>query len=171
MRTRIALVILLALACAAPTFAQAKKATVVHIDKTVDFAKFHTYSLEMGQPAIVKEVDARIVADIEAELKALGLMKASSGSGDIIVTYYSVTRTDVNLATFDEQPKAGAQRKSAETYKVGTLVVDVKPASKATPAWRAKVEGVLKGDPATQLRTVDQAVIGIFFVYPTRMGK
>jgi Domain of unknown function (DUF4136) len=173
-KTRILVVAFLVLALPVLGIAQkpTAKASVVHQDQTTDFAKFKTYSLETGQPAIIKEVDARIVSDIEAQLTALGLTKATSGPGDVIVTYYSVTRTDVDLATFDKaEPKPGAPRKPAQTFKVGTLVVDVKPSVKATPAWRAKVEDVLKGDTATQMKTVDEAVVAAFGIYPTRTAK
>ncbi len=172
MKTRTAVAVLLLLACPAIGFAQKPKAVkpvVVRHDKTVDFTKFRTYSYQQGQPAILKDVDARIVADLEAQLQAVGLTRAPEGSGDVVVTYYSVTRTDVDLATFDRQePAAGTQRKMAETYTVGTLVVDVKPADAAAPAWRVKIDEVLAGDAAAQLKTVDGAVAAIFSVYPTR---
>jgi hypothetical protein len=175
-KTRFAVAVLLVLAVAVPGFAQKKpaapKAVVVHQDKTVDFTKFHTYSYEKGQPAIIKQGDERVVAGIEAQLKELGLTKAASGPGDVVVTYYSVTRTDVDLSTFDKaEPARGEQRKPAETYKVGTLVVDVKPAAAKQPAWRAKIEGVMKGDEATQLAAIDKAVVALFGVYPTRTAK
>jgi hypothetical protein len=173
MKTRIAAAVLLVLLC--PVLGVAQKAmvpTVVHLDKTVDFTTFHTYSYEPSHPAILKEVDARIVAGIEAQLKALGLTKAASGKGDIVVTYHSVSRTDVDLSTFDKvEPAPGGERKAAQTLKVGTLAVDVNAASTGKLAWRGKVEKVFSGDAATQLKTVDEAVVAVFGVYPTKTAK
>ncbi|MGE5359279.1 MAG: DUF4136 domain-containing protein [Bacteroidales bacterium] len=176
MKTRIVVAVLLVLAFAVPGFAQktpaSPKATVVHLDKSVDFAAFKTYSYEKGQPAIVKEADARIVAGIEAQLASLGLTKAASGPGDVVVTYYSVERMDVDLATFDKvAPAPGAERKPAQTVKVGTLVVDMKQPGKTAPAWRAKIEGVMQGDMTAKLDTVDKAVVTLFGVYPTKTVK
>jgi hypothetical protein len=168
---------LLVLACTVPGFAQKagvgpRKAAVIRLDKAVDFAKFQTYSYEKGQPAIRPDVDARIVSAIEGQLGELGLTKATSGPGDVIVTYYSVTRTDVNLATFDKnEPPAGTERKPAQTFEIGTLVVDVKPSTQKTPAWRVKVEGALTGDYTEQLKTVDEAVRAAFRMYPTKIAE
>ncbi len=148
------------------------KPVVVQVDKGVDFTAFRTYSYEAGYPAMVKEVDARIVADIEAQLAALGLTRAASGPGDVVVSYFSVMRTDVDLASFDARaPQAGTERKAAETFKVGTLVMNVKAASTGKVAWRAKIEGVLTGDTAAQLAVIDGAVASVFNVYPTRTKK
>ncbi len=176
MKTRIVVVLLLVLACAMPAFAQKKaagtQATVVQLDKSVDFANLHTYSYVSGQPAMIKEADSRIVAGIEAQLAALGFTKAATGTGDVVVTYYSVERMDVDLATFDKNaPAPGAERKPAQTVKVGTLVVDMKVPGKTVPSWRAKIEGVMQGDMTAKLETIDKAVVTLFGVYPTRVPK
>jgi hypothetical protein len=144
----------------------------MQLDKAVDFTKFQAYSYEPAHPAILKEADARVVAGIEAQMAALGLTKAASGKGDVVVTYHSVTRNDVDLSTFDTaQPAAGAERKAAETLKIGTLVVDVKAAATGKVVWRAKVERAFVGDTATQLKTIDEAVVAVFGVYPTKTAK
>ncbi len=175
MKTRTVSVCMIGAICTVVAFAQktaAPKASVVHRDKAVDFATFKTYSYETGQPAIRQDVDARIVGTIEAQMAALGLTKAMSGPGDVLVTYYSVTRTDVDLATFDKkQPEAGKQRTPAQTFTVGTLVVDVKLAGNRASVWRAKVEGALKGDADTQVDSIDKAVVAAFDLYPTRTGQ
>jgi len=171
MRTRLAVALLIALLI--PVLGLAQKApTVMQLDKAVDFATFHTYSYEPGHPAILKEVDARVVAGIEAQMAAVGLTKAAAGKGDVVVTYHTVTRTDVDLSTFDNvQPQAGGERKPAETLKIGTLVVDVKSTAAGKLAWRAKVEQVFAGSPAAQLKAVDEAVVAVFSVYPTKAVK
>ncbi len=171
-RRIVAVIAALVMVCAGLALAQKLAPTVVQHDKTVDFAAFHTYSYEPSHPAILKEVDARVVADIEKELAALGLTKAASGKGDVIVTNHSVARDDVDLATFDEkQPASGGERKAAQTVKVGTLAVDVKVASTGKLAWRAKVERAFSGDKTAQLNGIDYAVTEVFRVYPTRVAK
>lgn len=173
MKTRIAtVVVVLAVLCAGLAVAQKLTPTVVQQDKTADFTAFHTYTYQAGHPAILKDVDARVVAGIEKELAALGLTKATTGQGDVVVTYHSVTRTDVDLSTFDgAKPAAGGERKAAQTLKIGTLAVDVKTAATGTLVWRAKVERVFSGDAATQMAAVDDAVSAVFGVYPTRTAK
>ena len=172
MKRRMAVALLIALLCPGLAVAQKATPTVVQLDKSVDFAAFKTYSYEPGHPAILKEVDARVVAGIEKQLGALGLTKAAAGKGDIVVTYHTVQRNDVDLSTFDNtQPAAGGERKAAQTLKIGTLAVDAKVASTGKLAWRAKVERVFSGDAATQLKAVDDAVAAVFGLYPTKTAK
>ena len=106
--------------CAALTAAAAAQMPTygvrVSIDKPVDFAKFKTYSWTQGQPSPDKMVDARVIAAVDRELSALGMSKATSGP-DVLATYYSVRRTDVNLKAKTESEGRLPQ------YPVGTLVV------------------------------------------------
>ena len=166
MKTRVTVIALFVLMFAAAALAQ--KAQVVQQDKAIDVTKFRTFSYEVGHPAILKKVDERIIAGIEAQLVARGLTKAASGQGDVVFTYHSVQREDVDLSTFDEKtPAPGAMRTPAQTLKVGTLAVDLREASTRKLAWRAKVEDVLlRGDEAAQLAAIDKGIIAVFQVYP-----
>ena len=167
MRTRIAPALVLA-ALLWPVGALAQTAQVVQHDQTIDAAKFRTYSFEVGHPAILKEVDQRILATLEAQLAAKGLKKVASGPGDAIVTYHAVQRQDVDLATFDKAKAAG---QPAALLKVGAMAVDLKDAASGKLAWRAKVEDVLRGDMAAQLATIDKAIAALFEKYPATTAK
>ena len=68
----------------------------VQADKHTDFSKLRTYSWMDSHPASIPAVDAQIVRAIERELATLGLTKVPSGTGDVVATYTSMTRTDVN---------------------------------------------------------------------------
>jgi hypothetical protein len=173
MKTRIASFVALAGLVAVLGLAQtAIPPKVMQQDKAIDFASFRTYTYEASHPAILKEVDARVLAAIEKQMAALGLTKATTGPGDIVVTYHTVTRNDVDLATFDNKaPALGAERKPAETLKIGTLVVDASVPATGKLAWRARVERAFAGDQGTQLKTVDEAVASVFTVYPTKTAK
>ncbi len=74
-----------------------KYGVTVTADKTVDFSKFKTYTWTPGQPSADKRVDARVVAAVDRELKELGLTPATAGQSDVLVSYYSLSRTDVNV--------------------------------------------------------------------------
>src|SRR5512138_3250352 len=77
--------------------AQAPKYGVtVTPEKGVDYSKFKTYAWTKGQPANTQAIDAQIVAAVDRELAALGMTKAASNP-DVLVTYYSVSRTDVDV--------------------------------------------------------------------------
>jgi hypothetical protein len=86
--TRIASALIVA-ALLCPVAGLAQTAQVVQQDKTIDVAKFKTYSYEAGHPAILKEVDQRILAALEAQLTAKGLEKVASGPADAIVSLQS----------------------------------------------------------------------------------
>jgi hypothetical protein len=167
MRIRIAPALLLAvLLC--PAAAPAQTAQVVQHDKTIDVSKFKTYSFETGHPAILEEVDRRILAALEKQLAAKGLQKAEAGQADAIVTYHAVQRQDVDLTTFDKAKAAG---QAPAMLKVGAMAVDLKDAATAKLAWRAKVEDVLRGDQAAQLATIDKAIAALFEKYPAAAKK
>src|SRR5262245_56950872 len=94
-----------------------KYGATAETEKNVDYARFKTYSWTKGQPSFYSSIDAKIIGAVDKELAALGMSQASSGAGDVVVTYYSVTRTDVNL-----KAKADPNGKQPQ-YSVGTLMV------------------------------------------------
>jgi len=163
MRTRIAALALAASCGAVPALAQT--AQVLKQDKSIDVASFKTFSYQVGHAALLKEVDQRIQAGIEAQLVARGLQKAASGPGDLVYTYHSIQRQDVDLATVDKKGPGG-EKLEPTILKVGTLALDLKEGSTGKLAWRGKIEGVLTGDHAAQLETVDKAIAALFEKYP-----
>jgi hypothetical protein len=164
MTARIAALTLAVLMCPVPGMTQT--AQVMQQDKTVDVTKFRTFSYQVGHPAFLKEVDQRIVAGIEAQLVARGLTKAASGPGDVIVTYHSVQRTDLDLAATDKQARATGGTAEPVLLKVGTLAVDLKEAGTGKLVWRARIDDVLSGDQAAQMGTVDKCIVALFQWYP-----
>ena len=67
--------------------------------------------------------------------------------------------------------KCGRRYTTYERYeptilKVGTLALDLKEGRTGKLAWRGKIEGVLTGDHAAQLETVDKAIAAHFEKYP-----
>ena len=69
----------------------------VMVAKAAELANAKTYSWTVSQPSPDKTVDAQIVAAVDRELSALGFTKVASGPGDVLATYASTRRTDVNL--------------------------------------------------------------------------
>src|ERR1700748_2069514 len=73
-----------------------KYGVTVKAEKNVDFARFATYTWTEGRPSSDKTINAQVIAATDRELGALGLKKSVTGPGDVLVTYTSSTRTDVN---------------------------------------------------------------------------
>lgn len=137
----------------------------VTADKHVDYATFKTYSWTPGQPSADKQIDARVVAAVDRELAALGMTKATSGPGDVLVTYYSLSRTDVNL-----KAKPDAEGRLPQ-YWVGTLVVALLDPVSQQRLLRLRIDQPIEIERAKLDASIDSAVAALFAEYPTRRRK
>ena len=163
---RIILCCLVAAAVPAMPGAQTPKYGVrVEADKNVDFSKLKTYSWTQGQPSAVKEINAKIVEAVDRELGGLGLTKSTSGPGDVMVAYYSLTRTDVHV---DAKPDAEGKRPE---YSVGTLVVAFLDPSTRQRMLRLRADKPIETAPGKLEAAIDSAVSELFAKYPTRQKK
>jgi Domain of unknown function (DUF4136) len=151
---------------AAGAFAQMPKYGVTATaEKNVDFAKFTTYTWTPGQPSANKTIDSQIVAAVDRELAALGMSKATSGSGDVLATYYSLSRTDVNLKA---KPDSKGVRPE---YPVGTLVVALLNPADRRRLLRLRVDQPIDLAPDKLEASINGAVAALFTKYPTRQKK
>jgi hypothetical protein len=132
----------------------------VQADKHVDFSKVRTYSWMGGHPASIAALDAAIVAAIERELSALGMRQVPSGDGDVVVTYASVTRTDVNTKA---KPISKDYRPE---YAVGTLVVSLLDPESLRPLLQLRVDRPV--DRAELDATIGGTIQELFTYFPTR---
>jgi hypothetical protein len=130
-------------------------------EKGVDYSKFKTYSWTKGQPANTQAIDAQIVAAVDRELAGLGMTKAASNP-DVLVTYYSVSRTDVNV-----KAKPDATGKRPEHW-VGTLVVGLLDPPTRKRLLRMRVDKPIDVGPSELLAAINSAVAELFAKYPTR---
>jgi Domain of unknown function (DUF4136) len=132
----------------------------VQADKHTDFSKVRTYSWMGGHPASIAALDAAIVAAIERELSALGMRQVPSGGGDVVVTYASVTRTDVNTKA---KPISKDYRPE---YAVGTLVVSLLDPASLRPLLQLRVDRPVDRDELDA--TIGGTIQELFTYFPTR---
>ena len=133
----------------------------VQASKEIDFSKLRTYSWMAGHPASIEAIDAEIVTAIERELGALGMTQVMPGDPtDVVVTYASVMRTDVNVKG---KPAAGGARPE---YAVSTLVVSLLDPESLRPLLQLRVDRPVQpsGLEAAIVRTIQD----MFTHYPTR---
>jgi len=165
---RIRLFLILSAVCAVQAGSLAQRTTYgVTADVTNEAAllKAVTYNFVPGQPAYDKALDQLIIAAIDRELSARGVTKAPSGRSEIVVTYLSVRRTDVDLKS-KPSPKDGTLRE----YPVGTLVVSISdPADRQKKLFNGRIDEPLDLDPATYETTIKTAVAAIFEKYPRKI--
>jgi hypothetical protein len=142
-----------------------KYGVTVNAEKGVDFAKFKTYSWTSGTPSPDKAVDAVITAAVDRELAALGMTKAAAGKADVIVTYYSMRRTDVDL---NAKPDAAGLHPE---QPAGTLLVALVEPSTLRRLLRLRTDKPVDLDPAKRDAIINDAVGELFTKYPTRTKK
>jgi len=134
----------------------------VTVSKNVDPAKFKTYSWTKGGPSPNKTIDSQIVAAVDRELKGLGLTKAASGPGDVLVTYYTIRRTDVDLKAKPDAAGALPQ------YPVGSLLVAMLDPGTRRRLVQLRTDKPVDADPAKLEAIINSAVAELFAKYPTR---
>src|SRR6185503_16994333 len=140
---------------------KSKYGVTVTAEKNVDFAKFKTYSWTRGRPSPNKTIDARIVAAVNRELSALGMMIATSGPGDVLATYDALARTDID-------PTKAARQANPTEYSVGSLTVTLLNPGNRQPLLRLRTDKPIDDEPAKRDQEIDLAVTELFASYPTR---
>ena len=164
MRLTLGIVITMAVATALAAAQTPKYGVTAKVEKNVDFARLRTYSWTKGQPSFDKSIDSRVTAAVDRELSALGLTKMESGQSDVLVTYASVSRTDVDL-------KAKADEGRRPQYWVGTLVVALLDPASRQRLLQLRVDQPIETDRESLGATIDSAVTAMFAKYPVRRSK
>ena len=136
----------------------------VDVINAAALTKAATYTFVPGQPASDKTMDQLIISAIDRELKARGVTKVASGSADMVVTYLSVRRTDVDLKS-----KPSSKDGTLREYPVGTLIVSISdPVDRQKKLFNGRIDEPLDLDPATFEETSNGAVAAIFEKYPKK---
>jgi hypothetical protein len=141
---------------------QPKYGVTVKVAKAAALANAKTYSWTISQPSPDKAVDAQITAAVDRELSALGLAKVAAGKSDLLATYASVRRTDVDLKS------KGAKTGHGREFAVGTLVVDLRDPASSQPLFRVRIDKPLDPEPEKVEAAINAAVTAMFEKYPTR---
>jgi hypothetical protein len=126
--------------------------------------KVATYSYVAAQPAYDKAVDQFVIRAIERELTARGLTKSATAKADVVVTYSSLRRTDVDLKS-----KPTTLGGTLRQFPVGTLVVSIgERADRQKKLFQGRIDKPMELDPATYEATINSAVAEIFEKYPRK---
>jgi len=154
--------ILMGLACSAPAMAQDYGVTI-KTDGDAAFENFSTYAWIDGHGAYDPGIHRTIVTAIEREL-ALAGMTQTDEKADVLVVYHTLQRTDVDLETWRDTPDASGNR--ADTYPVGTLVVNLLDPLTSEPLWHARIDEPLQLEPAALDAQIVRAVVALFDELP-----
>ncbi len=174
--SKIATSIGLTLMFAAVSFAQHVK---TDYDHNVNFGQYKTYSWEKVQTKDPLLVD-RIKAAVNGALAAKGWTEVPSG-GDVEVFAIETTQNQQTLDTFYNGFGGGRRwgfgggfgdaTTTVETYKVGTLVVDLFDAKTEKVIWRSSSSDTLSDKADKNTKSLDKGVEKMFKNFPPGSSK
>ena len=145
-------------------------------DRKADFSQYKTFSFEKVETKDPLWVD-RITFAIGGELTAKGLTQVASG-GDVAIIAIGMTTDRQTLDTFyDTFPGGwgwrwgsgyGDATTTAETYTVGTLVVDLFDRKTKALLWRGSANNTLSNNSTKNIKNLDKSVEKLFKGFPPK---
>src|SRR5882724_2256851 len=165
-----------ALLFATASFAQQVK---TDYDRSADFGQYKTYSWEKVQTQDPLMVD-RIKEAVNRALAAKGWTQVDSG-GDVCVMAIEITQNQQTLNTFYDGFGGGRRwggfggfgdaTTTTETYKVGSLVVDVFDAKTKNLVWRGSSSDTLSNNADKNTKNLDKGAQKMFAHFPPEAKK
>jgi len=153
-------------------------------DRAADFAQYKSYSWEQVKTQNPLDVD-RIKSAVNAALVAKGWTQVDSG-GDVCIMVMEITRNQQTLNTFYDGfgggwgwrrfggggfGGLGEATTTTETYKVGTLVVDLFDAKTKQLIWRGNSSDTLSNNSTKNIQNLDKDVATMFKQFPPGASK
>ena len=158
-------------------FAGAASAQQVKTDyaRSTNFAQYKTYSWENVKTKDALDVD-RIKSAVNAALAAKGWTQVASG-GDVSIVAMEMTQNQQTLNTFYDGMGGGwgwrrfgggfgEATTTTETYKVGTVVVDLFDAKTKELIWRGSSSDTLSNNSDKNIKNLDKGVDKMFKHFP-----
>ncbi len=146
-------------------------------DRSADFNHYKTYSWEKVQTKDPLWV-GRIKEAVNSALAAKGLTPVDSG-GDISIVAVEMTQNQHTLNTFYNGFGGGwrwgggfgSATTTVDSYKVGTLVVDLFDTNTKNLIWRGSSSDTLSKDSGKNIKNLDKDVQKMFDRYPPDAKK
>jgi hypothetical protein len=150
-------------------------------DRSANFAPYKTYSWEHIKTQDPLDVD-RIKSAVNAALAAKGWTQVDAG-GDVSIVAIEMTRNQQTLNTFYDGFGGGwgwrrfggggfgEATTTTETYKVGTLVVDLFDTSSKKLLWRGASSDTLSSNSEKNIKNLDKGVEKMFKQFPPGSSK
>jgi hypothetical protein len=149
-------------------------------DRGANFAQYKTYSWEQVKTKDALDVD-RIKAAVNAALAAKGWTEVDSG-GDVSIMAVEMTQDKQTLNTFYDGFGGGwgwrrfgggfgDATTTTETYKVGTLVVDLFDTKTKQLIWRGASSDTLSDNSDKNIKNLDKGVEKMFKKFPPGSRK
>jgi len=150
-------------------------------DRNANFGQYKTYSWEQVKTKDALDVD-RIKAAVNAALAAKGWTQVDSG-GDVSIIAMEMTHNQQTLNTFYDGfgggwgwrrfggGGLGEATTTTETYKVGTVVVDLFDTKTKQLIWRGSSSETLSNNSDKNIKNLDKGVDKMFKNFPPGSSK
>jgi hypothetical protein len=150
-------------------------------DRSANFAQYKTYSWEHVKTQDALDVD-RIKSAVNTALAAKGWNQVDSG-GDVSVVAVEITRDQQTLNTFYNGFGGGwgwrrfggggfgEATTTTDTYKVGTVVVDLFDTKSKELLWRGCSTDTLSNNSNKNIKNLDKGVEKMFKNFPPGSSK
>ena len=145
-------------------------------DRNTNFSQYKTYSWEQVQTRDPLMVD-RIKSAVNGSLAAKGLTEVPTG-GDLSIVAIEVTHSQQTLDTFYNNFGGGRRfggfgdaTTTTETYRVGTLVVDLSDLATKKIVWRGSATDTLSDKSEKNIDSLDKGVVKMFKKFPPDPSK
>ena len=150
-------------------------------DRSANFSQYKTYSWEHVKTKDALDVD-RIKSAVNATLAAKGWTQVDSG-GDVSIVAVEMTRDQQTLNTFYNGFGGGwgwrrfggggfgNATTTTETYKVGTVVVDLFDTKTKELIWRGTSSDTLSNNSDKNIKNLNKGVEKMFKQFPPGSSK
>jgi hypothetical protein len=150
-------------------------------DRSANFAQYKTYSWEHVKTQDPLDVD-RIKSAVNSALAAKGWTQVDSG-GDVCLNVVEITQNQQTLNTFYDGFGGGwgwrrfggggfgQATTTTETYKVGTVVVDLFDSKTKQLIWRGSESDTLSNKSEKNIKNLDKGVEKMFKNFPPGSKK
>jgi|ERR1700737_816674 len=145
-------------------------------DRSANFGQYKTYSWEQVKTKDALDVD-RIKNAVNAALAVKGWNKVDS-SGDVSIVAMEIIRNQQTLNTFYDGFGGGWRwggfgdaTTTTETYKVGTLVVDLFDTKTKKLVWRGSSSDTLSNNSDKNIKNLDKGAEKMFKHFPPGSSK
>ena len=145
-------------------------------DRNANFGQYKTYSWEKVQTQDALLVD-RVKTAVNTALAAKGWTQVASG-GDASIVAMETTKNQQTLNTFYDGFGGGWRwggfgdaTTTTETYKVGTLVVDLFDTKTKNLIWRGSASDTLSNNSDKNIKNLDKGVQKMFEHFPPGAAK
>ena len=150
-------------------------------DRSANFGQYKTYSWAQVKTKDALDVD-RIKTAVNAALAAKGWTQVDSG-GDVSIVAIEITQNQQTLNTFYDGFGGGwgwrrfggggfgEATTTTETYKVGTLVVDLFDAKTKQLIWRGTSSNTLSNNSDKSIKNLDKGADKMFKHFPPGSSK